>query len=81
MQAEVVKTILPTLEKMADSKQCEWIEGARIRMTMVPSMGFFIVVPLVSCPRMLSLICDPDLEEILDKRAAEIGWNYCFAQT
>jgi hypothetical protein len=53
MQAEVIKTIIPSISKLATSSSSGWITGARIRMTMVPSMGFFIVVPIVSCPQML----------------------------
>jgi len=45
---------------------------------MVPSMGFFVVVPIVSCPEVLKLMGSENFEEILDRYAASIGWTYSF---
>lgn len=80
MQAEVVDSILPHLELLSRQGKADWIAQARIKMTMVPTMGFFLVVPIISCPALMKQLAKPDLEQLLDEHAAGVQWVYCFAQ-
>ena len=75
MIEEVQSNLIPGLGQLEDS----WIGSARLKMALVPSMGFFVIVPLISCPKLVELRLCADFEEQVEGLAAEIGWTFCFA--
>ena len=52
--------------------------NAKLKMTMLPSVGFFIVMPIASCPRLLARINEEEIEDLIERIGSEIGWKYCF---
>ena len=81
MQSEVFDVILPMLQKMCNNQKADWMANAKLKMTMLPSVGFFIVMPIASCPRLLARINEEEIEDLIERIGSEIGWKYCFCQS
>ena len=74
MQGQVQRHLVPFLLKLkrrGDSR-VDCLTGAKFKMTMIPSMGFFIVVPKSGVQH----VDGEDFEEMIERLAESIGWEF-----
>ena len=67
----ITRRLIPELKKI----DAGWLLNAKFKMTMLPSVGFFIVAPRTSImlPDSKGMISD-QFEETVHEMALEIGW-------
>lgn len=79
MQEQVQRHLAPFLLELSRSGDADMdcLMGAKFKMTMIPSMGFFIVMPKSGVQQL-----DGDnFEERMERLAESIGWEFSFQQT
>jgi hypothetical protein len=73
----ITQRLIPDLKK----KDASWLLNAKFKITMLPSVGFFIVAPRTSIILPGSKAMTPDqFEATVHAMAEDIGWKFCFQQ-
>ena len=80
MASHITQRLIPELRKL-ERNNVYMLAQAKFKITMLPSVGFFIVTPKssVNMPGVEAME-KQEFEEKIEAMAAILGWKFCFEQ-